>query len=83
VLLIARHEPEAPPPWPHCGHGADPGTDPVGCRGIHVPGRTACLAHLDDTDRDAYLTGLHPGADIDHRGTLHTAPPSIPSPSPP
>ncbi|MEU1650108.1 pentapeptide repeat-containing protein [Streptomyces pristinaespiralis] len=26
----------------------------------------------DDTDRDAYLTGLHPGADIDHRGTPFT-----------
>ncbi|MFF9870120.1 hypothetical protein ACF1G0_32865 [Streptomyces sp. NPDC013953] len=33
-----------PPTWPHCANGADPAADPVGCRGIHVPGRTACLA---------------------------------------
>ncbi|GAA3043820.1 hypothetical protein GCM10017562_00790 [Streptomyces roseofulvus] len=49
-------------------HGAGP-ADPVGCRGIHVPGHTACLAHLTDTDRDTYLAGLAPGADIDHCGT--------------
>ncbi|MFI8201005.1 pentapeptide repeat-containing protein [Streptomyces sp. NPDC085942] len=61
-----------PPPWPHCAHGADPATDPVGCRGIHVPGHPACLAHLTATDRDAYLAGLAPGADIDHRGTTFT-----------
>ncbi|GHI18644.1 hypothetical protein Shyd_00150 [Streptomyces hydrogenans] len=60
------------PSWPHCAHGADPVTNPVGCRGIHVPGHTACLAHLNDTDRTAYLTGLAPGADIDHRGTPFT-----------
>ncbi|AWW43667.1 pentapeptide repeat-containing protein (plasmid) [Streptomyces cadmiisoli] len=58
--------------WPHCAHGADPATDPVGCRGIHVPGHTACLAHLSDTDRDTYLAGLTPGSDIDHRGTPFT-----------
>jgi hypothetical protein len=63
-----------PPPWPHCAHGADPAADPVGCRGIHVPGHTACLAHLADTDRDAYLASLTPGADIDHRGTTFTDP---------
>ncbi|WP_030343309.1 pentapeptide repeat-containing protein [Streptomyces sp. NRRL S-1022] len=61
-----------PPSWPHCGHGADPVTDPVGCRGIHVPGHVACLAHLADTDRFAYLTGLAAGAAIDHRGTPFT-----------
>ncbi|MFF5020232.1 pentapeptide repeat-containing protein [Streptomyces sp. NPDC001165] len=61
-----------PPSWPYCGHGANPATDPVGCPGIHVPGHTACLAHLADTDRTAYLTGLVPGADIDHRGTPFT-----------
>ncbi|WP_392667659.1 pentapeptide repeat-containing protein [Streptomyces sp. LN785] len=60
------------PPWPHCAHGADPATDPVGCRGIHVPGHTACLAHLADTYRDTYLASLTPGADIDHRGTPFT-----------
>ncbi|WP_406393694.1 pentapeptide repeat-containing protein [Streptomyces sp. NBC_00882] len=62
----------SPPSWPHCGNGADPSTDPIGCRGIHVPGHTACLAHLTDTDRTAYLTGLAPGADVDHRGTPFT-----------
>ncbi|WP_406506552.1 pentapeptide repeat-containing protein [Streptomyces sp. NBC_01602] len=64
--------PEPPLPWPHCGHGAAP-DDPVGCRGTQVLGSTACLAHLADTDRDAYLAGLHPGADVDHRGTSFTA----------
>ncbi|MFF9870310.1 pentapeptide repeat-containing protein [Streptomyces sp. NPDC013953] len=58
-----------PPIWPHCAHGADPAADPVGCRGIHVSGHTACLAHLADAERDAYLAGLTPGASIDHRGT--------------
>ncbi|MFJ8540805.1 pentapeptide repeat-containing protein, partial [Streptomyces sp. NPDC093586] len=62
------------PDWPYCAHGADPATDPLGCRGIHVPGHTECLAHLADTDRDAYLAGLAPGADIDHRGTPFTEP---------
>ncbi|MFF9526919.1 pentapeptide repeat-containing protein [Streptomyces achromogenes] len=57
-----------PPPWPHCAHGADP----VGCRGIVVPGHTTCLAHLADADRDAYLAGLTPGTGIDHRGTPFT-----------
>ncbi|MEU0382886.1 pentapeptide repeat-containing protein [Streptomyces chartreusis] len=63
----------SPPTWPHCAHGADPATDPVGCRGIRVPGYTACLAHLTDADRSTYLTSLAPGADIDHRGTLFTS----------
>ncbi|MFD3480605.1 pentapeptide repeat-containing protein [Streptomyces sp. NPDC058695] len=60
--------------WPHCGHGADPATDPVGCRGIHVPGHTLCLAHLTDTDRTTYLASLIPGAEIDYRGTPFTTP---------
>lgn len=63
--------PPTPPDWPHCGHGAAP-EGPVGCRGIHVPGYTACLAHLTDPDRDAYLAGLTPGASIDHRSTPFT-----------
>ncbi|TQE15643.1 pentapeptide repeat-containing protein [Streptomyces ipomoeae] len=63
---------QSPPSWPHCGHGAAPATDPIGCPGIHVPSYTACLAHLDETDRDAYLASLTPGADIDHRGTPFT-----------
>ncbi|KQZ17921.1 hypothetical protein AB0K86_21915 [Streptomyces clavifer] len=62
-----------PPTWPHCGHGSAP-EDPVGCRGIHGPGNTACLAHLADADRNTYLAGLTPGTDIDHRGTPFTEP---------
>lgn len=46
----------------------------MGCRGIHVSGHTACLAHLDDADRDAYLATLTPGSDVDHRGTPFTEP---------
>ncbi|MBN0047538.1 pentapeptide repeat-containing protein [Streptomyces actuosus] len=61
------------PSWPHCGHGASP-ADPTGCRGIHVPGLSDCLAHLTDADRTAYLAELAPGADIDHRGTPFTEP---------
>ncbi|MFD8615303.1 pentapeptide repeat-containing protein [Streptomyces sp. NPDC059631] len=63
---------QPPPSWPHCGHGANSPTDLVGCRGIHVPGHAACLAHLSLTDRTNYLVGLAPGADIDHRGTPFT-----------
>ncbi|MFI6209138.1 pentapeptide repeat-containing protein, partial [Streptomyces sp. NPDC051041] len=71
---MSTPQPPAPeaPSWPYCAHGADPATDPVGCRGIHVSGHTACLAHLADADRDAYLAGLTSGADIDHRGTPFT-----------
>ncbi|MFI0787321.1 pentapeptide repeat-containing protein [Streptomyces lydicus] len=61
--------PSTPPNWPHCGHGAAPETDPIGCRGIHVPGHTACLAHLEPGVRGAYFNGLQPGDDVDHRGT--------------
>ncbi|MFJ9684737.1 pentapeptide repeat-containing protein [Streptomyces bacillaris] len=72
-MTSAAPEPPSstPPSWQHCGHDAT-SADPVGCRGIHVPGHTVCLAHLADTDRDAYLNGLTPGADIDHRGTPFT-----------
>ncbi|MGW3656486.1 pentapeptide repeat-containing protein [Streptomyces sp. NPDC005151] len=65
--------PPAPPDWLHCGFGTTP-EDPVGCRGIQVPGHTTCLAHLTDADRDTYLAGLAAGADTDHRGTLFTEP---------
>ncbi|WP_063819989.1 pentapeptide repeat-containing protein [Streptomyces caniscabiei] len=61
------------PSWPCCTHGPDPAPDPVGCYGIHVPGHTACLAHLPDAERFAYLASLTPGTDIDHRGTPFTA----------
>ncbi|GHD53985.1 pentapeptide repeat-containing protein [Streptomyces galbus] len=62
------------PAWPHCAYGADPAADPVGCRGINVPGHTACFAHLADPDRNAYLSSLAPGASIDHRGITFTPP---------
>ncbi|MFJ2651433.1 pentapeptide repeat-containing protein [Streptomyces sp. NPDC087420] len=39
-----------------------------------MAGRTACLAHLDDAGRGAYLAGLSPGAGVDHRGTTFTQP---------
>lgn len=52
------------PPRPHCGHDAEPV-----CRGIRVGSHDYCLAHLEGTDRLAYLASLQPGADIDHRGT--------------
>ncbi len=59
------------PPWPYCGHDAAPGR--TGCHGRSVEPHTACLAHLTDADRCAYLAGLQPGADLDHRGTPFTA----------
>ncbi len=61
-----------PPAWPHCGHSAHPESDPLGCRGVHVPGHHTCLAHLSDSDRAAYLDTLVPGANLDHRGTAFT-----------
>ncbi len=45
----------------------------MGCRGIHVPPYTACLAHLSPRKRRRYLASLGPGADLDHRGTPFTA----------
>ncbi|MGY5099473.1 pentapeptide repeat-containing protein [Streptomyces sp. 900105245] len=61
----------AAPSWPYCQEGAT-AQDPVGCRGIHVSGHTACLAHLTDTERDTYLAGLTAGDSVDHRGTTFT-----------
>lgn len=55
--------------WPHCD-GALPGG--VECRGRRVEPHTACLAHLPGDERSAYLAGLRPGADLDHRGTRFT-----------
>ncbi|MFJ9460810.1 pentapeptide repeat-containing protein [Kitasatospora sp. NPDC101447] len=60
-----------PPSWDHCGRGTT-ARDPVGCRGILVPGHTACLAHLADADRATYLASLAPGSDINHSGTPFT-----------
>ncbi|MFF7144270.1 hypothetical protein [Streptomyces nodosus] len=55
--------------WPQCD-GVLPGG--VECRGRRVEPHTACLAHLPGADRSAYLAGLRPGADLDHRGTHFT-----------
>lgn len=61
------------PDWDHCANGADGTADPAGCRGVKVPGFSACLAHLDEADRASYLGGLRPGDAVDHRGTpFHT-----------
>ncbi|MGW1491572.1 pentapeptide repeat-containing protein [Streptomyces sp. NPDC002402] len=62
-----------PPDRPHCGHGRTP-EDPVGCRGIYVPGHTTCLAHLADADRDAYLADLTPFTYLDHCGAPFNEP---------
>ncbi|WP_330177251.1 pentapeptide repeat-containing protein [Streptomyces sp. NBC_01498] len=67
-MTYPSSDPSRPPAWPHCARGAGV-TDPVGCRGVRVARRTACLAHLEETDRAAHLAALSPGADIDHRGT--------------
>lgn len=55
------------PPWPYCRYGGT--ANDVGCRGLIVEPHAACLAHLGDAERSAYLAGLRPGADVDHRGT--------------
>ncbi|MFJ2160133.1 pentapeptide repeat-containing protein [Streptomyces sp. NPDC087856] len=39
-----------------------------------MSGYSTCLAHLNESERDAYLAGLTSGADVDHRGTTLTAP---------
>ncbi|MFF3113556.1 pentapeptide repeat-containing protein, partial [Kitasatospora sp. NPDC057904] len=68
-----RRDPSPQPPdWAHCGHGAVPAADPVGCRGIRVRGYTSCLAHLPRRKRRRYLASLSPGTDIDHSGTPFT-----------
>ena len=64
--------PSLPPDWAYCAEGADPAADPVGCRGAQVTGFGRCLAHLDDTERAAYLATLAPGSPIDHRATMFT-----------
>ncbi|WP_406448123.1 pentapeptide repeat-containing protein [Streptomyces sp. NBC_00876] len=39
------------------------------CSGVVIPGNTSCLTHATSPGRRAYLAGLTPGSDIDHRGT--------------
>ncbi|MFJ9245561.1 pentapeptide repeat-containing protein [Streptomyces sp. NPDC101776] len=60
------------PPWPYCGHGADPAGSPIGCRGRRVAPHGECLAHLGDSHGADYLASLGPGSDLDHRGTSLT-----------
>ncbi|MFF7705381.1 pentapeptide repeat-containing protein [Streptomyces lydicus] len=72
---MTRPSPEpspALPDWPHCRHSTAAASGQARCQGIQVPGDTRCLAHLNDSDRGAYLGTLSPGADIDHRGTPFT-----------
>jgi len=58
---------ESPPrDWPTCA------TD--GCIGIQLEGQEACLAHVGIEVRTGYLAGLRPGASVDLRGTLLSAP---------
>jgi uncharacterized protein YjbI with pentapeptide repeats len=57
------------PVWPHCDRSLPDGAE---CRGRRVEPHAACLAHLSSADRSAYLAGLRPGADLDHRGTRFT-----------
>ncbi|MGN9757278.1 pentapeptide repeat-containing protein [Streptomyces sp. SD31] len=61
--------PVLPPVWPHCARGADPDSDPVGCRGRQIEPSGRCLAHLTDADRATFLSTLVPGSNLDHRGT--------------
>ncbi|MEU3250265.1 pentapeptide repeat-containing protein [Streptomyces sp. NPDC006997] len=56
------------PDWPHCDRTGARGP----CPGRRVESYPACLAHLGATERAAYLDGLEPGADLDHRGTPFT-----------
>ncbi|MDW4901367.1 pentapeptide repeat-containing protein [Streptomyces californicus] len=65
--------PPSPPSWPHCGIGTGQ-DDPIGCVGIRIGVYSACLAHLADADRQAYLADLGPGSMVDHRGTTFTGP---------
>ncbi|MEU7111510.1 pentapeptide repeat-containing protein [Streptomyces sp. NPDC046182] len=61
--------PLSDPGSPRCGHASDPSAAAGGCLGRRVEPYAECLAHLSEADRSAYLTGLQPGADLDHRGT--------------
>ncbi|MFD9465847.1 pentapeptide repeat-containing protein [Streptomyces sp. NPDC060027] len=58
------------PTWSLCGR-VDPAGGPA-CSGRSIAARQACLAHLTDADRGAYLSALSPGDDVDHRGTVFT-----------
>ena len=61
----------SPPDWTHCGHDSS-ASNPVGCRGITIPGSAKCLLHAEPAERTAYIASLSPGADLDLRGTTIT-----------
>ncbi|MET8014046.1 pentapeptide repeat-containing protein [Streptomyces sp. NPDC005271] len=72
LLRLAVSDPFSVPTWPHCGFEAS-SDDPVGCRGIRVPGHHDCLRHPAPSERAAYLSGLRAGDAIDVSGTEFTA----------
>ncbi|MFJ1758680.1 pentapeptide repeat-containing protein [Amycolatopsis sp. NPDC088138] len=53
--------------WPRCAIILGEPDDR--CGGVQIGGIDRCLAHLDPTDLDTFLSELSPGADIDVRGT--------------
>jgi uncharacterized protein YjbI with pentapeptide repeats len=65
---MAEQSNTTPPPWSHCAAGAST-DDPVGCRGVQIPGQSTCLAHASAADKSSYITGLAPGTNLDLRGT--------------
>ncbi|WP_432188707.1 pentapeptide repeat-containing protein [Streptomyces sp. Tue6028] len=52
------------PTWPICGHG--------GCRGVVVPRRGRCLAHVDAAGRQISLLSTAAGSPADYRGVPFT-----------
>ncbi|MFF2198285.1 pentapeptide repeat-containing protein, partial [Streptomyces sp. NPDC058157] len=54
--------------WPRCRAGASD-TEPLGCQGVRLPDRGACLAHLPPGEEAAVLGDLGPGSPVDFRGT--------------
>ncbi|MEU3315620.1 pentapeptide repeat-containing protein [Streptomyces sp. NPDC006662] len=54
--------------WPPCRAGITD-AEPLGCPGIRLPGRRACLTHLTEAEQDAFLRTLGPDTELDLRGT--------------
>jgi hypothetical protein len=53
---------ETTPDWPTCRlYGS--------CQGVRVSGSDACVEHLSPDKLELFLRNLHPGADLDVRGT--------------
>lgn len=59
-----RRWPDFVPHWPTCDRG-----DERLCPGVRIRGFDGCLWHLTDDERIQFLSTLHPGADLDVRGT--------------